>query len=155
MNRGHGNNNTGTTIRKAKSGFLRTTYIRTHLTCQQTNRWERGDVSGVYYDCMYFFSMCMYGGQHFQQSMHQSGMLVSNSARSQLNNRKNVFFHSSRLRLRTWFRERGSGVPSRISVLTLSARAQSGAYSRDSSSFPRRRTYVLLIADPKICCCVP
>ena len=38
----------------------------------------------------------------------------------------------------------GSAVPSRISLLILHTQAESGAYSRDSSRFPRRRLYINL-----------
>ena len=43
-------------------------------------------------------------------------------------------------KIRIWSREPGSAVvPSRVSLLILYTHAESGAYSRDSSRFPRRR----------------
>ena len=78
--------------------------------------------------------------QHFQQSTDQLSMVV-NLARCQLINRENVFsFPGSRLRM--WPREAGSAVPSRVSPLILQTKAESGAYSRDSSCFARRRPYI-------------
>ena len=50
----------------------------------------------------------------------------------------------SRLRLRKWSHETSSAVPSRISLLILHTQAESGAYSRDSSRFPRRRLFIKL-----------
>ena len=44
------------------------------------------------------------------------------------------------LRLRIWSRETALAVPSRVSLLVLYTPAESGAYSRDSSRFPRRHT---------------
>ena len=40
--------------------------------------------------------------------------------------------------------ERGSAVPFRVSLLILHTRAESGAYLRDSSRFPRRRPFIYL-----------
>ena len=48
-------------------------------------------------------------------------------------------FPCPRSRLRIWSRETGSAVPSRVSLLILHTQAESGAYSRDSSRFPRWR----------------
>ena len=60
---------------------------------------------------------------------------VANPARGQLNRE-----HMPRSRLRIWSREKGSAVPSRVSPLNLHTQAEEyGAYSRDSSRFPRRR----------------
>ena len=47
-----------------------------------------------------------------------------------------------RSRLRIWSRETGSAVPSRVSLLILYTQGESGAYSRDSSRFPRRRPFI-------------
>ena len=47
-----------------------------------------------------------------------------------------------RTRLRTWSREKGSAVPSRVSLLILHTQAESGAHSRDSSPFSRRRPFI-------------
>ena len=38
--------------------------------------------------------------------------------------------------------EKGSAVPSRVSLLILHTQAESGAYSRDSSPFTRRRPFI-------------
>ena len=46
--------------------------------------------------------------------------------------------------MRIWSRETGSAVPSRVSLFILLTRAEPGAYLRDSSRFPRRRTYTYL-----------
>ena len=46
-------------------------------------------------------------------------------------------FPCPRTRLIIWSREMGSVVPSRVSLLILHTQAESGAYSRDSSRFPR------------------
>ena len=54
--------------------------------------------------------------------------------------RESDFFPRSRQR--TWFREIGSAVPSRVSLLILHIQAGSGAYSRDSSRIPRRRSCI-------------
>ena len=43
-----------------------------------------------------------------------------------------------RSRLGSWSRETGSAVPSRVILLILHIQTELGAYSRDSSRFPRR-----------------
>ena len=60
------------------------------------------------------------------------------------------FFSRPNSHLIIWSRETGSYVPSRVSLLILYTQAESGAYSRDPSRFPRRRhspfsytTYIL------------
>ena len=45
-------------------------------------------------------------------------------------------------RLKIWFRETGSGVPSCASLLILHTHGESGAYSRDSSRFSRWRPFI-------------
>ena len=68
-------------------------------------------------------------------------------------NRGFFFFPCTRSRLRFWPRETGSAVPSRISPLILHTWAGSGAYSRDSSRFLRRRPFILRAAigsDPSL-----
>ena len=50
-----------------------------------------------------------------------------------------IIFPCSRLHLRVRSRETRSAVPSRVSLRILHTHAESGAYSRDSSRFPRRR----------------
>ena len=74
---------------------------------------------------------------HLQQSMDQSGK-VANLARGNLNREKNEKNPSPRSHLRIWSRERVSAVPSGVSLLVLHTLAESGAYTRDSSLFPRR-----------------
>ena len=73
--------------------------------------------------------------------MDQPGK-VANPARGQLN-RENEF-PCPRTCLRIWSRDTGSAVPSRVSLLIFDTQAESGAYSRDSSRFPRRRPYIYL-----------
>ena len=72
--------------------------------------------------------ICMHD-KHFQQSMDPPGILV-NHARHRLN--KDKVFCLSPFGL-------GLAVPPRVSPLILHTRAESGAYSRDFSRFPRRR----------------
>ena len=69
------------------------------------------------------------------KSMDQLGM-GANTARGQLKRDKH-FFPRPRSRLRIWSRQTDSAVPSRVSLLSLHTQAESGAYSRDSSRFPR------------------
>ena len=71
--------------------------------------------------------------------MSQPGK-AANLARGQPNRKK--IFPCPRSRLRIWSRETGSVVQSRVSLLILHTYAKSGAYSRDSSRFPRRRPYI-------------
>ena len=56
----------------------------------------------------------------------------------------NIPLRCPRTRLRTWSRETGSVVPSRVSLLILHTQAESDAYSRDSSRFPRRCPFMYL-----------
>ena len=53
-------------------------------------------------------------------------------------------FPCPRSPLRIWFREMGLVVPSRVSLLILNIQDESGAYSRDSSRFPRRRPFIFI-----------
>ena len=46
--------------------------------------------------------------------------------------------------LRIWSRETSSAVPSRVSLLIFHTQAESGAYSRDSTRFLRRRSFIYL-----------
>ena len=64
--------------------------------------------------------------------MDQPGK-AANPARGQLN-KKSVFF-LPRSRLRIWFREMGSVVPSRVSLLILHTQVEIGALSGDSPAF--------------------
>ena len=64
---------------------------------------------------------------------------VANLACGQLT-RENVF-SLSLSPLRIWSREMGSVVPSHASLLILYTQSEFGAYSRDSSRFPRRRIF--------------
>ena len=68
-----------------------------------------------------------------QISMDQPGE-VANSATDELRARI-TFVSLSRSRLRIWFRETSSVVPSRTSLLILHNRAKSGAYSRPDFFF--------------------
>ena len=67
--------------------------------------------------------------------------MVANPSRGQLNREKCVF-PCPRSRLTIWSRETGSAASSRVSLLILRAQVESGAYSRDSSCFPRRRSCI-------------
>ena len=78
-------------------------------------------------------------GHHIAQSIDQPGK-VANPARGQLNREMNIFCPRSRLRI--WSLERGSAVPSRVSLLILHTQAEYGAYSQDSSRFPRRHPFI-------------
>ena len=71
--------------------------------------------------------------------MDQPGK-VANPARGQLNRKNNIPLPRSRLRI--WSRETGSAVPPGVSLLILHTQTESGAYSRDSSRFPRRRPFI-------------
>ena len=79
--------------------------------------------------------------QHFQQSMDQPGM-VANTTRGQLNRGKS-FLSCPRSLLIILTHETGSAVPSRFSLFLLHTQAESGAYSQDSSSIPRRRPHII------------
>ena len=69
---------------------------------------------------------------------------VANPARGQLNRENEYSRVPVRTYLRIWPRETGSVVPSRVSLLILHIQAESGAYLRDSSRFPRRRPFIYL-----------
>ena len=56
-----------------------------------------------------------------------------------MNGEESVFLPCTRSRLRIWFHETGTAVPSGVSLLILHAHAESGAYSQKSSRFPRWR----------------
>ena len=64
---------------------------------------------------------------------------AANPVDGQLNRKK---IPCPRWRLRTWFRETGLAVPSRVSLLILYTNAESGAYSQHSSRVPQRRPYI-------------
>ena len=64
--------------------------------------------------------------------------MVANAAPGQLN-RENDYFSVPGSRLRIWSGEAGLAAPSRVILLILDTQAESGAYSRDSFRFPRRR----------------
>ena len=76
----------------------------------------------------------------YSKSMDQPGKVI-NPARGPLTRGKRIF-PCPRSRLRNWPRETSSAVPSRVSLLILHTQAESGAYSRDSSRFPRRRPFI-------------
>ena len=65
-----------------------------------------------------------------------------------LNGENEPFSVCPRSRLRIWSRETGSAVPSRVGLLILHTQAESGAYSRDSSHFPRRLLFSHLYRQP-------
>ena len=73
--------------------------------------------------------------------MDQPGKVTS-SSRGQPNRENIYIFPCPRTRLRIWSREKGSAVPSRVSLLILYTQAGSGAYSRDSSPVSRRRPFI-------------
>ena len=95
----------------------------------------KGGEGGCVYVCMHIWSALSaeYGltryGSHFCSWSAERGK---------------YFFPCPRSRLRVWSRETGSVVPSRVSPFILHTPAESDAYSRDPSSFPRRR--------PRMCC---
>ena len=109
--------------------------------------------------CQDFFQRDLYAGRCCSMVWHASiraarrrvcmGSIFSrvwinrgkNTARRQLN-REKYTLPFPRSRLRIWFRETGSTVPSCASLLILHAQAKSGSYSRDSSRFPRRRPHI-------------
>ena len=76
--------------------------------------------------------------------MYQPGKVekVDNPARGQLNRENDYAF--PRTCLTTWSHEPGSAVPSRVSLFILHTQTESGAYSRDSSLFLRRRPFIYL-----------
>ena len=97
---------------------------------------------------MYRF-VCMHGHHMYVcmvitycKSMDQPGNFA-NPARGQLNGGK-IIFTCPRSRQRIWSSETVSAVPSRVSLLILHTQAECGAYSRDSSRFPRRRPFICL-----------
>ena len=55
-----------------------------------------------------------------------------------------LIFSCPRSCLRIWSRETGLAVPSRVSLFIIHTQAESGAYLRDSSRFPRRRSFIYL-----------
>ena len=79
-------------------------------------------------------------GHPLKQSTDQPGK-VANLGSGQLN-RKHIYFPCPRSRLRIWSRETNSAIPYRVSLLLVNTQADSGAYSRDSSRFPRRRPFI-------------
>ena len=74
--------------------------------------------------------------------MDQPGK-VTNPVRGQLN-RDFIFFSSPRSRLRVRSRETDSTVPFSVSLLILHTSAESGAFSREFSRFPRRRPFIYI-----------
>ena len=65
--------------------------------------------------------------------------MIANPARGPLNRDSCLPCHRSRLNI--WPRTTGSAVPSRVNPLFSHTQAESGAYSWDSSRFPRRHPY--------------
>ena len=68
---------------------------------------------------------------------------VANPARGQ-RNREKEYSPVPCTPLEIWSRETDSSFTSRVSLLILHTRAESGAYSRDSSRCPRRRPFIYL-----------
>ena len=64
---------------------------------------------------------------------------LANPVHGQLDREK---FPYPRSRLKIWFCETGLAVPSRVGLLILYTKAESGAYSRDSSQFSQLCPYV-------------
>ena len=64
---------------------------------------------------------------------------VANAVHGQLNREK---FPCPRSRLKICFRETDLAVPTCVSLPILYTNAEYGAYSRDSSRYPRRRPYI-------------
>ena len=75
---------------------------------------------------------------HLEQSMNQPDN-VANPARGKLN-KGNFFFPATVCACEFGLARQVR--PSRVSLLILHTQAESGAYSRDSSRFPRRRPYM-------------
>ena len=69
--------------------------------------------------------------------MDQTGKKVANQSCSWSAEQRKLIFPRPCWRLRIWFRETGSAVPSRVSLLILHNQAKYGANVRDSSRFPR------------------
>ena len=86
------------------------------------------------------FSMCIcIYGEHSQHRMGQPGRLPI--LPGQLNRGKRLFPCPCSC-LRIWSRETGSAVPTRVSLLILHTRTQSGPNSRDSFRFLRRPSHI-------------
>ena len=69
---------------------------------------------------------------------------VANPARGQQLNRENDFIRCPRSRLRIWYRETGSAVPSRVSLLISILQSESSsACLQNSSRVPRRRPFIM------------
>ena len=64
-------------------------------------------------------------GQHFQRSMDHRSVRLSNQSCSCSAVTGKMFFSLSRSRLKIWFPETGSAVPSRVSLLILNTQAES------------------------------
>ena len=84
------------------------------------------EINGTVVECpppISLVSAVVGGGYYIQQTGHQP-LMVANPAGGLLDG-GNVF----RLRLSVWFRKTGSGIPSRVSPLTLRTQAESASYS--------------------------
>ena len=81
-------------------------------------------------------------GHHAQQEYGSPGSGCHSYSWSA--GQEKTIFSCPRLQLRIWSREIGSSVPFHVSLLILHTQVESGAYSRDSSSFPRR--YLVIYA---------
>ena len=85
--------------------------------------------------CMY---VCMYG-HHIIAEYGSTGQGCQSCSWSAEQGKMKIFLSLSRLRI--WSREMGPSIPSRASLVILHTQAESGAYSRDSSRFPRQRPF--------------
>ena len=95
------------------------------------------DPSLAIYDEHIYIYIIIHSWSALSEEFGSTGIIiVDNPARGQLN-KENVFFPCPRSFLRIYSSEIGSAVPSRVSPLVLHTLAESGAYSRDSSRFPR------------------
>ena len=63
-------------------------------------------------------------------------------ARSWSAEQEKIMFPCLHSRLRIWTRETGSAAPFRVIMLILHTQAETGAYSQDSTRFPRRRPFI-------------
>ena len=79
-------------------------------------------------------------GHNLWQSMNQPGK-VANPACGQLN-METILFPCPRSRLKTRSHETDWAIPSRVSLLILHPKVDSGVYSRDSSRFTLRRLFI-------------
>ena len=73
---------------------------------------------------------------------YRSAVSVCQSYSRSAEQGKSIFPCPRCLRLRIWPCATDSAVPSRVSLFILHTQAESGAYSRNSSRFPRQRPFI-------------